>query len=91
MRMCFMQEALRESVSVSYGWKHAGIDHVVTCVSRVLSRFLSLGGGSSQTVPKRSQTIPNYAERELRKRSEPTNGTSHVEFSDSQSAWSQDK
>jgi len=42
-------------------------------------------------VPKRSQTTPNDAGIEFRKSIEPTNETSQVEFSDSQSVWSRDR
>ena len=91
MRMYFMQEARRDSVSVSYAWKNPRFDHWVTRVSRALVRFLLLGGGSSQTVPKRSERAPSGAETEFRKRIEPTNETGHVEFSESQSVWSRAK
>ena len=65
MRMCFMQEASRDSVSVSYVWTNARFDHWVTRVSRELIRFVLLGGRRSQNVPSRSQTTPNYAETEF--------------------------
>jgi hypothetical protein len=39
MRMLFMQEARRESVSASYVWKNARFDHWVIRVSRALVRF----------------------------------------------------
>ena len=81
--MCFVQETRRDFVSVSYV-------HWVTRVSRALVHCLLLGGGSSQTVTKRSQTMPNDAETKFRKRTEPTNKTGHVEFSDSHSVWSRD-
>ena len=80
MCMCFMQEARLDSVSVSSVWNNARFDHWVTRVSRALVRFLLLGGGSPQTVPKRSQTTPSYAETGLEKRKEPTNPTSHVKI-----------
>ena len=66
MRMCFMQEAHRDSVSVSYVWKDARIDHWVTRVSKALVRLLLLGGVSSQPVPKRSQ-LPIMLEHNLEK------------------------
>ena len=64
MRMCFMQEARRESVSASYVWKNARFDHWVIRVSRALVRYQSLGGGSSQTASKRSKNF-NDAGAEL--------------------------
>ena len=51
MRMCFMQETRRDSVSVNYVWKIPKFDHWVNRVSRALV-FLLLGGRSSEAVPK---------------------------------------
>ena len=65
--MWFMQEACRDSVSVSHIWKIARFDHWVTRDSRALVRLLLLGGGSSRTVLKRSKIIPNYAETKFGK------------------------
>ena len=82
-----MQEARQESVSVSCVWINARFDHWVIRVSRALVRYLLLGGGSSKT----PQQIPMMLEQNLEKRTEPTNETGHVEFSDSQSVWSRNK
>ena len=52
--------------------------------------YLLFGGGSSETVPERKQ-IPMMLEQNLQKRTEPTNETGNVEYSDSHSVWSRDK
>ena len=91
MRMCFMQEARRESVSASYVWKNARFDHWVIRVSRALVRYLFLAGESSQNAPKRPQQLPRMLEQMLEQRTAPTNETGHVEFSNSQGIWSRDK
>ena len=52
--------------------------------------YLLFGGGSSKTVPGRKQ-IPMMLEQNLQKRTEPTNETGNVQYSDSHSVWSRDK
>ena len=64
MRMCFMQEARRESVSVNYVLKNARFEHWLIHASRALARYLLLGGASSQTPPQ----IPMVLEHRLEKR-----------------------
>ena len=53
-------------------------------------RYLLLGGGSPETVPKRNKK-PLMLEQNLQKRIEPTNETANAEYSDSHSVWSRDK
>ena len=48
-----MQEARREPLSAGYVWKIARFDYWVIRVSKALVCYLLVGGGSSQTAPKR--------------------------------------
>ena len=49
MRMCLMQEARRESVSVSYVLKNARCDNWLIRDSKASVPYVLLGGGTSQT------------------------------------------
>ena len=84
MRMCFMQEARRDSVPCSYVWKVPRLDHWVTRGSRALV-FVYY---SAVEVPEQFSMM---LKQNLEKNIEPTNETGHVEFYDSQSVWSRNK
>ena len=76
MRMCVVQEARRESVSVSYVWKMQ---------DSILGPFVFL---EPWCVIYYLAVV--MLEQNLEKRIESTNEAGHEEFSDSQSVWSHD-
>ena len=52
--------------------------------------YLLFGGGGSEGVPERKH-IQMMLEHILQKRTDPTNETSNVSYSDSHSVWRRDK
>ena len=74
MCMCFRQETSRDSASVGYVWKI--LDSIIG--SLVFREALVICITQWWKFPNRSQTVPNDAETEFRKRIEPAKETGHV-------------